>query len=598
MPKPLLGPNGAPISPADVDAARQRARADTGDVFEIGHDERGFRMANEGAERNGTFTRRWRPVLRSADADYLPERDIIQARQRDLGRNSGIAVSARNRRLNTAVGFRWRLSPRINPRALGISAAAAQELRQQIKARFHPYAYGPSFQADAERCKTFGQLLRMAAAQIFDEGEALGVVEYAGDEETPFRTRLRMIDPDRLSQPYGEPQTLEFRGGIQKVNGVPVTYFIREAHPNDLLGIASPKVFKWKPWARYATPLGRPQVLHAFDALRPQQTRGVTRFAASLTDFRALTRFSKFTLERQALNAMHLGIVKSQGGPGALSENVSADDLISFEEQADDWYRDHPLEMEGVEIKRLRYGDEFQLATATPDVSQFDAFFRAHLRLIAAALGVTYEELSMDFSQTNYSSARAAFLVAWKEVLAMRGLIKAQIADPFYLAWLEEAIDLGADNGGIDLPKGAPDFYEAMDAYAECHWIGPAQGYVDPVKEILAAAARIEGGFSSMERECADQDEDVEDVLDAEAWYVEQRQQRGLPPLGPSLAQAMQDTRNPSRPAPGMGDEVTTNEEDAPDQAGGGQTGKKTARAKLEAVAASEEHARALGEIA
>lgn len=584
----LQRPDGRPITSGDV----LRAKAEADGFFEEGGHR--IRFANEGAEQRGTFMRRWRPGLRSADADWLPERNIVQARQRDLGRNSGIAVSARNRRINSAVGFRWRLVPKINPRALGISPEAARDLRRQIKAKFHPYAYGPTFQADAERCKTFGQLLRMGAAQIFDEGEALGVVEYAAEEPTRFKTRLRMIDPDRLSQPFGEPDTIDFRGGIEKRNGIPFRYHIREAHPYDLSAMASAKAFTWQAWDRYSTPLGRPQVLHAFDALRPGQTRGVTRFASTLKDFRALSRFSSFTLERQALNALHLGFIKSQAGPESVGPDFDTDELIKFEEAADDWYRDHPLEVDGVEIKRLRFGDEFQLATATPDVSQFDAFFRAHLRLIAAALGVTYEELSMDFSQTNYSSARAAFVVAWKEVMAMRGLIKAQIADPFYLAWLEEAVDIGE----VELPDGAPDFYEAMDAYCECLWIGPAQGYVDPVKEILAAAARIEAGVSTLERECAEQDEDWEETVDQTADEVAYRASKGLPPLGPTLAQSIQDTKNPAQPAKGLGNEVETTGEDeeAGKGSGQGQGNARSALARLAEIAGSEEHARALGD--
>ena len=35
-------------------------------------------------------------------------------------------------------------------------------------------------------------------------------------------------------------------------------------------------------------------------------------------------------------------------------------------------------------------------------------FEQSLLRYIAAALGVSYEQLSKDYSQTNYSSARAA----------------------------------------------------------------------------------------------------------------------------------------------------------------------------------------------
>jgi capsid protein len=96
---------------------------------------------------------------------------------------------------------------------------------------------------------------------------------------------------------------------------------------------------------------------------------------------------------------------------------------------------------------------------------------------------VTYEELSMDFSQTNYSSARAALLIAWNETLALRGLLEAGVVWPYFAAWLEEAID----NGTIALPAGAPEFWDAPDAYCEGDWRGPARGYIDETKETEAA---------------------------------------------------------------------------------------------------------------
>lgn len=490
----------------------------------------------EGARRTGAFQSNWRPGLRSADADWLYDRDDVIARSRDVARNEGVGASAGMRVVNSAVGFRWDLTPKPNWRALGISYEAARELGADIAAQWEQYAYGIHFCPDAERKKTFGQLLRMSAAHIFHDGEALGLIEWAADEPTRFKTRLRMVDPDRLSNPNGRPDSPTLRGGVEKnAAGVPLRYWIREGHPADLAGVAS---MVWTPWERYSTNLGRPQVLHAFDELRAGQTRGVTRFVTVLKLFRSFAKYTDKTIEAAALNALFLGFIKSNAGPSAVKEGFDADEVAAFGAQRDEFYDDNPVEVDGVRFPVLGLDDEVQMQTTARDTSGFDGFARAILRLIAAALGVTYEELSMDFSTTNYSSARAALLVAWKETLALRGLLEQQIAWPFFAAWLEEAFDIGV----LQIPAGAPDFYDAIDAYVEGRWRGPGRGHIDPTKEIVAAAARIEAGISTLEDECAEYDgSDWEEKLEQQARENAKRRDLGLPEVRTAGSEPAED---------------------------------------------------------
>lgn len=468
----------------------------------VAHVPPSFERPYEAARRDGVHAN-WRGRPRSADADWLEDRDEVVAKARDIGRNEGVGASASMRVINSAVGFRWDFTSKPNHHALGISYEAARDLGRNIDAEWEQYAYGIHFCADAERTLTFGQLLRLSAAHIFNDGEMLGLIEWAAKEATRYKTRLRVVDPDRLSNPNGKPDTPTLRGGVEKnADQVPIRYWIREGHPDDV-GIGAGRAsMNWNSWERYSTTLGRPQVLHAFDKLRAGQTRGVTRFASVLKLFRSFSRFTEKTIEAAALNALFLGFVKSNAGPSAMKEGFEADEIASFAAEREDFYAENPVVVDGVQLPVLGPDDDVTMQTTVRDTSGFDGFTRAILRLIAAALGVTYEELSMDFSTTNYSSARAALMIAWKETLALRGLIEQQIAWPFFAAWLEEAVDIGT----VVLPAGAPDFYDAIDAYVEGRWRGPGRGHIDPTKEIAAAAARIEAGISTLEDECAEYD--------------------------------------------------------------------------------------------
>lgn len=534
-PSGLVDTGGRSISRYEV--ARARASADGGAPMVFG----GPGSAYEGASANGTYFAEWPASLLSADRAWLPARGPVTARVRERVRNDPVAASAKSRRVNAAIGKGWKVKFRPNARALGITLDAARELGAQLSTEFQLYAYGHAFQSDAERKLTFGQQLRLAANHAVVDGEALGLAEWADDEPTRYRTRLRLVDPDRLSNPNGRPDRDNLRGGVEtNAAGVPLRYHIRERHASDF-GAAGK--FTWNAFDRW-TDWGRPQVFHCFEPERAGQTRGISRFVSSLKSFRALSKFTDATLESATINALIVAYMKSNSGPEAAGENFEVKDVEKFEAWRQEHYDKNPVSLaNGARIPVLPYGDELKLQTESRDVATFDAFVRSILRLIAASLGVTYEELSMDYSQTNYSSARAAMIHAWAETQSLMGLLEDQLVRPFCVAWAEEAFD----RGYVQIPDGAPAFEDAIDAYVQIHCIGPGRGVVDPTKEIDAAAARIELGVSTLEDECEDLGRDPDEVMEQRARERARLEELGLPlPGGSALAVAAERARDPA----------------------------------------------------
>ena len=520
----LLDASGRPIQ----SIPRRRASALAGGVD--------FGSAYDSGGSRGPVMADWFARIRSADLEWIPNRDPSVARSRDIVRNDPVGASAVARRLNAGIGRGWRLSARPNARALGIDPLAARELGGQMEVEFRSHAYGHAFEMDAERRLHLGQLLRVIGAHMLVDGDGPGIIEWAPDEGTRYATRLRVVDPDRLSNPMGRLDDRFLRGGVERNgSGVPFRYWFRERHPADL-GVDGRR-YNWVGYDRF-TAWGRPQVLHAFDPQRAEQTRGVSRFAAALKSFRSLSKFTDATLQAATINALMVAFVKSSAGPDAVSEYLAVDDLKGFEASRESFYEEHPVSLAGgARMPVLPFGDEIEMQTASRDVASFDGFVRANVRLIAASLGVTYEELSMDYSQTNYSSARAAMVHAWAETQSLSSILESQIVRPYYVAFLEEAFD----RGYLTIPDGAPDFYDAIDAYAEAKWIGPGRGYIDPTKEIDAAAARIEAGVSTLEDECADQGKDWEEVLDQRARERDRLRELDLPE-GPPEASSSTET--------------------------------------------------------
>ncbi|MGT7511846.1 phage portal protein, partial [Escherichia coli] len=65
-------------------------------------------------------------------------------------------------------------------------------------------------------------------------------------------------------------------------------------------------------------------------------------------------------------------------------------------------------------IPHLYPGDSLNLQTAQNADNGFSELEKALLRYIAAGLGVSYEQLSRDYSQVSYSSARASANESWR----------------------------------------------------------------------------------------------------------------------------------------------------------------------------------------
>ena len=151
-------------------------------------------------------------------------------------------------------------------------------------------------------------------------------------------------------------------------------------------------------------------------------------------------------------------------------------------------------------------GDKISPFTPSRPNTGYGQFVESILRHIGAGLNIPFELLMKDFSKTNYSSARAALLEAWRYFNARRQWISTYWAKPVYELWLEEAINRGYVE--------APNFYELRAAWTRCKWIGPGRGWIDPVKEAKAAQMRMQSGLSTLEDECASQGLDWEEVLE------------------------------------------------------------------------------------
>lgn len=483
----------------------------------------------------------WMPPSMSADAAWLRERDISIGRMRDVERNDSWAGAGIDRYVDMLVGGSLRLNPKPKALGLGISTEQAHELGRQIQSAWQAFADDPTFRCDAERQQTFSQQAALMAREIVGIGEGLSVLRWIERPGWQFRTAVQIIDPDRLSNPNGQVDSDTLRAGVEKdSNGAPIAYHIRRGHPRDV-GTAGMDRYRWDRIPRWDR-IGdweRPKVLHVYEKRRPGQSRGVGRLVASLAKSRMLSRYSENELRAAAINGSIVGAIYTQLGAeyaadrlgGIQGAGAAATPWGDFNTQRAAFYKDRRV-LDDARFLTLFPSDRLDLNTQPRQTAGFPAFQKAFLQSFAASLGLSYEQLSMDWSSTNYSSARAALNEVWRGVGRLRSILISGFAVQVYAAFLEDALDAGE----IDVPRGCADFYEAPAAWLSADWIGPPRGFIDPVKEAQATGLRVNANISTLEREAAEQGQDWEDVIAQRAREAAALADAGIGSVDPDLS--------------------------------------------------------------
>ena len=438
----------------------------------------------------------WAPFRDHPDNEIGWGRDAVTARARDLVRNNGYAAGGVRREVESVIGASFRPSARPDWRALGIDRATAIEIGQQMDAAWREWADDPRCLCDVTRVHGFSGLAGLAYLSYLLDGDGIGVLHWE-DTSWDWRTRLRVVDPDLLEQPWNVPDRRDLRGGIElDAHGAARAYHFRRDHP---LALYPGAEFSWDRVER-ETPWGRPVVAHFFDKQRDGQTRGISRLATVIESLKMGDKYSRVELQAAVLGAI-LGLyVSSPLGPEVVRDMIDDGKFVALDDARRALIGENGLTFGGVRIPVLPPGDTIESVSVNRPGNQFEAFSRSVLRNIAAGLGTSYEQLAMDYSQTNYSSMRAALLEVWRGWTARRIAFGQRWCGSVRFAVMEEAFDTGR----VTLPAGAPDFYEAPGAWLRCKWIGPGRGFVDPVKEVQGAALRVAGGFSTMEDEAAE----------------------------------------------------------------------------------------------
>ena len=523
-PVKILGPNGQPLpvpgrSKASMLSGSQMSPYDAADVFS-GHMEA------------------WRPYLWSPDAQLNLYRDRIVSRVRDLVRNDGWAAGSVTRTLDNAIGANFRPLSKPDYRALaqmtgnpGFDADWADAFGRAVEAAYRRWANDPGRWCDVQRHLNMSQLMRLAFRHKLVDGDALGIMrwmpERLGYGRASYATVLQLIDPDRLSNPYQTFDQLHTRGGVVIDDfGAATAYWIRKAHQGDWWSAA--QSMTWEQIPR-ETAWGRPIVVHDFEPERAGQHRGGAGILTPIVQrLKMLVKYDSTELDAAIVNAIFGAYIESPFDPELVQSSLGdAAEINEYQTLRTDFHKERKIMLGEARMPILFPGEKINAVNATRPAANFKDFESAVLRNVASGMGLSAQQVSNDWSDVNYSSARGALLEAWKTLSRRREEFGQNFAQPVFSAWLEEAFEIEQ----FPLPPGAPDFVEARAAYSRARWMGPGRGWIDPTKEKEGAILGMDAGLSTLENEAAENaGEDWEDLLDQRAREVDGFKRRGLEP--------------------------------------------------------------------
>lgn len=480
-----------------------------------------FQGAHDGASRIDKDLGMWQPPLMSADQEQIPDKEMLDARSRDLHRNNPHAFTATEVHKDSIVGAMYVLNSRPNATVLGWDEARTEAFQTEVEAKFQTWAESEHRWVDAARKLDLTEMIRLAVGVFVFGGEVLATGEWMSKRSRQFRTAVQLIDCDRLTTPHQHMHNPFIRGGIKHdIYGGAVSAFIRKHHPNDYFrGVMHQDQFAFKE-VGFRKPWGRAQVLHVQDHQRIDQSRAVSRFTAGLRDMAIGKKFRDITLQNAVVNATYAASIESELPTEVVMQQLGAGNTGTAGADAVTNYAEAYLgaisqyvgsskhmRIDGAKIPHLFPGTKLNLSPVGTPGGVGQDFEASLLRTTARLLGISYEELTGDFSGSNYASFRGAVMTTWKHMQGQKKIVADRVANFVFRLWLEEAINANEIESfpASEAKTLYTDGHQNLrfDALCKAEWIGAARGQIDELKETQAATLRIKFGLSTHEDELA-----------------------------------------------------------------------------------------------
>lgn len=422
------------ISP-DAGLRRQRARTLLSRAYEGASPRDGWRPRRAGA---------------SANADHTGDATALRNRARSLYQNVPYITAGVEAWVANHIGTG------IIPRSLSKQA-------DKIDALYD--AWGR--QADADNIFDINGMIAAAERACYIDGECLLRRRDRRPQDglsVPLQIQLLEIDwLDSTRNASNGPNTI--------VNGIEydpigrrVAYWLYSQHPGEASNIKARA-------SSYPVPADR--IYHYYAPTRPGQSRGITMMAPVIARVRDLSTYEDAELARKNLETRLSVIASGDVTALSMSETDALDQVRKTGELGT---------LNSGSITQIPGGNNLTIVEPKAAPGYVD-YVKYDLHLIAAGMGVTYEMMTGDMREINFSSARVR-LIEFRRRAEQRQWINII---PGLMTWIWTSfIDVAVLSGQIQQADYSVD------------WSTPKWDYVNPDQDVKADLAEISGGLSTI----------------------------------------------------------------------------------------------------
>jgi lambda family phage portal protein len=320
------------------------------------------------------------------------------------------------------------------------------------------------------RVDLFG-LQRLSMMTIPTSGEVLlrRRLRRKGDG-LPLPFQIQMLEGDFLSSARdGLRNGVEIADGIEfSPEGKRLAYHLYSRHPGGAYGGGNVR--------RVAAE----HIAHSYFMSRPGQMRGVSWLVPVMAELQMVHKFMQATLDRQSVAAMFAGVIKRAGDEG--NEGGKFDDQMN--------------ELVSGSIFEIDSGDELEF-TNPPDAESAPVVINLVDRVIAAALGLSFESFTASYRGVNYTGGRMGRMDNDPTIKSFQQQLIVNQQMSRVSEWFKEAVSVQA-------------FIEPTDY--QIKWTAPERPVVDPTKDFAAMKVEREIGLNSRRGQLRQMGRDAEGV--------------------------------------------------------------------------------------
>ncbi len=391
----------------------------------------------------------------SGDFHLQYDRAVLRAASQAGDRDNGIFQSLIGRGLDNILG------PGITVQA----RTGNTSVNAKIERLWAEYSLAP----EARQIDNWATMERLVMRQLWVDGDVGGIKLDSG--------LVQVVESEQIARQAGVNDT-----GIDlDKRGKPLRYWVAGYTKTGTMSSKSDSV---KP----------EDFVFVANRLRSSQTRGVPVMTPNLPMIHRINDvLDSEAISWQLLSRIAIAIYQRDSAEKAFNSTQAIDGAD------DDDLASRVVDVGNALIFHGEPGEEIKgIERNIPGVS-FGKSIEVYMRLLGLPLGMPLELVMLDFSKTNYSSARAAFEQAYRSFRGWQRLLVRKWHTPIYEWKVAEWVKDGK--------------LSARDDILKAEWFPPPFPWIDPLKEAQAKAETVDRGFSTYSNVLTAQNMDRADVI-------------------------------------------------------------------------------------